>query len=162
MNKVIITILILFNILLFLLLTYNYKNTSTTTVEEKIVVDTVYIDKIIIDTVPQLVYEEKVKLIYDTLFIKDTQEPVEVEIPITQKVYKNEVDSVNYTAYVSGYHQTLDSINFSLKYPQVTIYKEAIIKTRPKFTHGIQFGVGYGIINKQPDLYIGYGIQYNF
>lgn len=78
-----------------------------------------------------------------------------VEIPITQKVYKDST----YTAYVSGYHPQLDSLFI---YPQ-TKFINTVHRPKPK-RWGIGLQVGYGITMKnQPQFvpYIGIGISYN-
>lgn len=79
----------------------------------------------------------------------------EVVIPITQKVYRDST----YTAYVSGYRASLDSL---FVYP-----RQEIITLRPpskprRWSIGIQ--AGYGMTLKgtpQFTPYIGIGIQYN-
>lgn len=80
---------------------------------------------------------------------------VSVKIPITQKRY---ADST-YTAWVSGYHPTLDSIFVYPRHEVMTITNT--IRQKPK-RWGVGLNVGYGITPKhgmQP--YIGIGIQYN-
>ena len=80
---------------------------------------------------------------------------IEVEIPITQKVYEDST----YKAYVSGYKPSLDSIFFYPKTEVQTIVK----KTKPK-RWGIGVQVGYGLtLQPQPKFspYIGVGISYN-
>ena len=85
----------------------------------------------------------------DTLhcIVKDS---VEVEIPITQKVYESE----DYKAYVSGYMPSLDSINVYRHTIETTITKPA-----PRLSIGVQSGIGYGIISKQVEPYVGIGIN---
>lgn len=85
----------------------------------------------------------------DTLhcIVKDS---VEVEIPITQKVYESE----DYKAYVSGYMPNLDSINVYRHTIETTITKPA-----PRFSIGVQSGIGYGIISRQIEPYVGIGIN---
>lgn len=76
-----------------------------------------------------------------------------VEVPITQKEYHDST----YSAWVSGYKVSLDSIN---------IYQKSIIETYrirdpPKrWGLGIQVGAGYCNDNKIKP-YIGLGISYN-
>lgn len=80
---------------------------------------------------------------------------VSVKIPITQKRY---ADST-YTAWVSGYHPTLDSIFVYPRHEVMTITNT--IRQKP-YRWGIGIHAGYGITPKhgmQP--YIGIGIQYN-
>lgn len=93
-------------------------------------------------------------------FVPDTNvvskpDSVDVEIPITQKVYEGD----NYRAFVSGYNASLDSLLFFAPKEIMTI------TNRPKqkrWSVGIQ--VGYGMTLKgtpQFAPYIGVGVQYN-
>lgn len=126
--------------------------------------DTVYTERVIriTDTIPKLVYVETVRV--DTLkFYTVDSILVEVPVPIEQKEYAGLVDTVGtYNAWVSGFNPKLDSVAFDLKYPTQTIYIDRTTIKRPHFSHGIQVGVGYGVFNKKPDLYVGYGVQFSF
>ena len=85
----------------------------------------------------------------------DCTDSVKVEIPITQKRY---ADST-YTAWVSGYNPTLDSIRIYPRHEVITITNT--IRHKPK-RWGVGLNVGYGITPKnglQP--YIGVGVSYN-
>ena len=42
------------------------------------------------------------------------------------------------------------------------IIKNVYNKKRQHFNHGITLGVGYGVWNKRPDLFIGYSVMYSF
>ena len=78
-----------------------------------------------------------------------------VIIPITQKVYEDSL----YTAYVSGYQPSLDSI--SLRIPTHTYNITTRIREKPKrFGIGPQIGVG---VSKDGNVtpYIGIGIHFN-
>ena len=83
-------------------------------------------------------------------------EDIEVEIPITQKVYEDST----YTAYVSGFNLSLDSIFIYPKTEVQTITNKVDDKSRWSISvHG-----GYGLtLTKQPrfEPYIGIGISYN-
>ena len=82
-------------------------------------------------------------------------EDIEVEIPITQKVYEDST----YTAYVSGYKPSLDSL--ILRMPNTTT---TIVKTNERSRWSISVHGGYGLtLTKQPrfEPYIGIGISYN-
>ena len=78
---------------------------------------------------------------------------VSVDIPITQKKYETE----EYRAYVSGYEPNLDSIFLYRK----TVTERIIPLAKPKdtvrsrFGFGVVAGAGYGIIHKQPDIFVG-------
>ena len=43
-----------------------------------------------------------------------------------------------------------------------TKYIEKTLKENKKFQHGISVGLGYGLINKKPDLFLGYSVIYKF
>lgn len=79
---------------------------------------------------------------------------VAVKIPITQKRY----DGENYSAWVSGYEPSLDSIFVSQRTDVITI-KES--KPPNKWHIGIQCGVGYVFRSNQFNPYIGIGISYS-
>ena len=81
---------------------------------------------------------------------------VAVEIPITQKEYIAD----EYRAYVSGYMPNLDSIFVHEKTvsEKVVVAQQQTQRSRqPRFGVGVITGVGYGVINKKPDVYVGVG-----
>lgn len=129
--------------------------------------DTIYVEKIVKDTVPKIIYKYLIKYERDTLYTKDSI-PVEVQVPIYSTKFSNTLynkeDTVTYNAYVSGYKSKLDSIDIKVKYPKIINNTTNIYKENKKFElkHGLQVGAGYGFINKKPDLFVGYGIQINF
>lgn len=87
--------------------------------------------------------------VVDTLISRDT-----LYIPITQRVYQDS----NYTAYVSGYMPSLDSISLYNR----TVYRDIthVITPRPKrFGLGVQVGYGGGKNGFSP--YVGVGVSYN-
>ena len=88
-------------------------------------------------------------------FGKSVPDSVAVQIPITQKIYEDST----YTAYVSGYRPSLDSLILRTPREIITI-KE---KTKPK-RWGVGVQVGYGITMKgipQFTPYVGIGVSYN-
>lgn len=87
---------------------------------------------------------------------RDTiHDSIDVPIPIIQKRY----DDSLYTAWVSGFEPNLDSINLRLPTITETITK-TIVKPSPRLSIGIQGGVGVGVFSRQPDVYVGVGLQY--
>ena len=78
------------------------------------------------------------------------QENDTVTIPISQKKYQG----TNYTAYVSGFHQSLDSISVTEK-----IINNTIIKKRSRWNVGVM--AGYGITYKGLTPFVGVGVVYN-
>lgn len=91
----------------------------------------------------------------DTL--RDTiRDSIDVPIPIVQKRYEDSL----YTAWVSGFEPKLDSIRLYTSEIQTTVTK-TVYEPTPLLTLGVQVGGGYGLIHRQPDIYIGIGGQIN-
>lgn len=76
-----------------------------------------------------------------------------VEVPITQKCY----ETADYRAYVSGFEPSLDSIFLYRQTIKETVSITERRKTRfiDRFGFGVVAGAGYGIIHRQPDVFIG-------
>lgn len=131
----------------------------TVTVER----DTVWRDSIIREPVPaetintgRVVYV-RIPTAKPSGSVRDTiHDSIEVPVPIVQKRYEDSL----YTAWVSGFEPTLDSINLRLPTITETVTK-TVVKPSPMITVGIQAGGGYGILNKRPDVYVGLGVQLN-
>lgn len=80
-------------------------------------------------------------------------------------------DTLTYEASISGWsvegdeYPKLDSIKFDLRGFNIRD-KEVITKTITKPQRGLKLapavGVGYGVVNRKPDIWIGVGITYNF
>lgn len=86
---------------------------------------------------------------------KISADSVEVQVPITQTKYEGDT----YTAYVSGYNASLDSLILRMPHETMTITKRP--KTK-RWSIGIQ--VGYGMtLRGTPQFapYVGVGISYN-
>lgn len=81
----------------------------------------------------------------------DFPDSINVQIPITQKVYEDST----YKAFVSGYKASLDSFYI---YPQTKIIT---IREKPKRWH-IGITAGYGITPKGLQPYLGLGCTYTF
>ena len=109
----------------------------------------------------------------DTIFITDAQtQEVAQHIKKTYEVDSLQIDTTSTPHGMVSYHllvrtdnYDVDSIalRFNVDYPKIT-QTQTITKTVTKKKHwnyGIQTGLGYGIYNRKPDLYIGVGIQYN-
>ena len=131
--------------------------------EEYVVIkrDTVWRDSIIREPAPaetidigRTVY---LRIPYHVPSGRDTiHDSIEVPIPIYQKRY----DDSLYTAWVSGFEPNLDSID--LRLPTITeTVTNTVVKPSPLITFGVQIGGGYGVFNRQPDVYIGVGGQIN-
>lgn len=86
---------------------------------------------------------------------EDKRDSADVEVPITQKVYRDTA----YTAWVSGFMPSLDSIAIRLRTENVTV---TVPSRRKRWGVGIQ--AGYGVTaERDPHFapYIGIGITYN-
>ena len=147
-------------VIIFLIILFNVYSLGKKSVEPTIIekVDTIKrTDTITIyKPIPDTVY--LTKIVKDTLYSTDSIK-TEVNIPISTTIYKYST----YEASVSGFKANLDYVKV---FPtQTTIYKEKTLEIKekqPLIKHGVQVGVGYGMINNKPDFYIGYGISINF
>ena len=81
----------------------------------------------------------------------------------------NDGDSLKYQAEITGYdlnnqdYPKLDSISFKLKYKQIntnTVIEKIIPKKQSRWNVTAGVGTGYGVINKQADIYLGFTIGY--
>lgn len=97
--------------------------------------------------------------------------PVTVDIPISSTKYAGEKtlsDStrVEYEATVSGYKPALDSLQFKVQYPERQINTSTVTvttETRKKhFGIAPSLGVGWGLVNKKMDVFVGLSIFYSF
>ena len=147
---------------------------SRTEIKTKVETDTVFQERI--DTIHLTHTVTKYKpqpTRTDTIFITDTQtQEVAQHIKKTYEVDSLHIDttctppaSVNYHLLVRTDNYDVDSIalRFNVDYPKI-IQTQTITKTvtrKKRWNYGIQTGLGYGIYNRQPDLYIGVGIGYS-
>lgn len=130
-------------------------------------IETIEVRDTVIDTIPYLqpipvdstvLRYSTVKLpVKDTIYVKGAEtvriDSVAVEIPITQKEYKDST----YQAWVSGYNANLDSIYV---FPKTITITNRIRDAPKRWGLGVQVGVGYNWSHKvQP--YIGIGVSYN-
>ena len=94
---------------------------------------------------------------FEDLGEKVTPDSADVVVPITQTVYEDST----YTAYVSGYRASLDSLIFRMPREVTTITNTHYQKPK-RWSIGIQ--VGYGMTLKgtpQFSPYVGIGVSYN-
>ena len=124
--------------------------------------DTIWKDTVIREPMPSETIQTG-RVVYIKVAVPQPQtqhdtirDSIEVPVPIIQKRY----DDSLYTAWVSGFEPALDSIDLRLPTITETITK-TIVKRSPLFSVGIQTGAGFGIISRQPDIYIGVGGQLN-
>lgn len=112
--------------------------------------------KTVVDTLPIVRYVNKIARDTILLASEGKKDSVAVKIPITQKTYRDSL----YTAYVSGYKPSLDSITVRERIVTHTI---TVTRTRYKpFSFGIIGGAGYGFVNRKPDVFIGVGGTIHF
>ena len=109
-----------------------------------------------ITSIPDTVYrtvalgEKTVKVvIHDTLCKTDT---VTVSLPFVQKKYKDS----SYSAWISGYEPSLDSIRV---FPKTTIIRESKVVRQKDRRWGVFGGVGIGVSDRITPC-VGVGIGY--
>lgn len=165
MDKFIKTLFIVLFALLFISFGFNvYYVVKDKDVDIKEKITTVTKIDTIMDTVLVVKKEKVIKVIRDTLvnveFIRDTVDTAKVvaDIPIVQKEYS---DDSTYTAWVSGYRPSLDSINIYRK--NISTNKETVIKKKDIHRFGIGPVVygGYSFGTKKLDYGVGIGVSYH-
>ena len=128
-------------------------------------IDTMWMDTVITEReiVPREVYVTRI----DTFYTKDGKDTV---IKTENKLYKDTLcyqkDSIILKSYISGVNPNLDSISADWRKSETTItntveitkYIEKPKRFIDRFHIQPQVGVGYGIINKDFDAYVGIGI----
>lgn len=119
------------------------------------VTDTI-LERDTIISVPDTVYrtvalgEKTVKVVvHDTLCKRDT---VTISLPFVQKQYKDS----SYSAWISGYEPSLDSIRV---FPKTTIIRESKVVRQKDRRWGVFGGIGIGVIDRITPC-VGVGIGY--
>lgn len=157
-----------------ILLSMTMGKCSRTEIQTKVETDTVFQERIDTMHITHTVTRYRPQPTRtDTIFVTDTQtQEVAQHIKKTYEVDSLHIDttctppaSVNYHLLVRTDNYDIDSIalRFNVDYPKI-IQTQTITKTvtrKKHWNYGIQTGLGYGIYNRKPDLYIGVGIQYN-
>ena len=130
-----------------------YVNTEKEVIVEKTdtIIDYIYKTDTIYNTKTNTEY--KYITINDTAYIENKPE-----------IYKDSTD--NYDITIQSVKMDWYKLNIH-KRDTITHTKEIIknVYTKPKkqhLNHGITLGVGYGVWNKKPDLFIGYSVMYSF
>lgn len=129
--------------------------TDTVTVERT---DTQYITKT--DTLPEV--SKEIVVDYVEIPIKvDSIVHDTIRLDVVQRTYTD--DSI-YTAYISGIKYAdlpkLDSIAVRQRNIYHEIERTITVKSQRRLSIGLQTGAGVGIIHRQPDIYIGIGVQW--
>lgn len=81
---------------------------------------------------------------------------IDVPVPIVQKRY----DDSLYTAWVSGYEPNLDSIRVRER-EIITTITNVVDRPSSRFSIGPSVGLGYGVLNKQCDVFVGFTATWN-
>lgn len=154
MNKNLVIAVLSLLLALSLIFQYLY-NPNRNSEGSSLKTDTVTVTKI--DTVtitkPVIQYRYITQVITDTLYNTDSIK-VSVLIPIERTTYQDST----YRAVVSGYRASLDTIQVYPIHTTTTITNT--ITKQKRFNIGVQAGVGYGVFNKKPDVYVGLGVSY--
>lgn len=130
--------------------------------EEYVIVkrDTIWKDSIIREPLPAETVDIG-RVVYVKVPVpgeRDTvHDSIEVPVPIIQKRYEDS----SYTAWVSGFRPSLDSIRLYQR-EIINTVTETVVEPAPRFSFGIQAGAGIGITTGKPDFYVGFGGTYNF
>ncbi|MBO7054876.1 MAG: hypothetical protein J6W37_05785 [Bacteroidales bacterium] len=126
--------------------------------------DTLYSEPVEIEK-----YRYIVRYVTDTVFTSADSLPVVAEIPISQKMFvdtlRTDSDTLSYTAYVSGYRQSLDSMFVSVARRNTTVV-QTITKQerRRRFGFGTSCGLyaGYDLSHRQFGTGVGVMIGMNY
>ena len=104
------------------------------------------------------------KKVIDTLRTTDSVF-VPIEVPLSLKKYEGDTLStddtkVHYRASISGYRQSLDTLWFDVQHQDKIITKEVTKWKNKRWSISPSIGVGYGVITKKHDIFIGIGVSY--
>ena len=155
MNKYKIDTFLLSLVSLILLATTIYYSSNKKVVYETVTQnDTILIKSIDTITIEKTNISYRDVIILDTVFVKDTSLIVE------QKVFSDSISTI----YISGVNPELDYIEYRLPKDTVQIFIEKVqtVKEKESFWNNrfvISAGIfaGYGLVHKQPDIFLGVG-----
>ena len=104
------------------------------------------------------IYNTKTNTEYKYITKNDT-----VYIENKPEIYNDSTD--NYDITIQSVK--MDWYKLNIHHRDTITYTKEIIKNvynkkKQHFNHGITLGVGYGLWNKKPDLFIGYSVMYSF
>lgn len=104
------------------------------------------------------IYNTKKDTEYKYITVNDT-----TYIENKPEIFKDSTDNYDITINaVKLNNYQLNIHNTDTIFYEKEIIKNVYNKKKRHFNHGIQVGIGYGVWNRKPDLFVGYGIQYNF
>ena len=129
-----------------------YVNNEKEVIVEK--TDTIIEYKYSTDTI----YNTKTNTEYKYITKNDT-----AYIESKPEIYKDSTD--NYDITIQSVK--MDWYKLNIHHRDTITYTKEIIKNvynkkKQHFNHGITLGVGYGVWNQKPDLFIGYSVMYSF
>ena len=129
-----------------------YVNNETEVIVEKTdtIIDYMYKTDTIYNTKTNTEYKYLTK--NDTVYIENKPE-----------IYKDSTD--NYDITIQSVK--MDWYKLNIHHRDTITYTKEIIKNvynkkKQHFNHGITLGVGFGLWNQKPDLFIGYSVMYSF
>lgn len=132
---------------------------DTTIVRDTIWKDTTIYEK---QLVPKIIVKKKVDTVYtdkgDTLHLV-------TESKMFDKRFISSKDTCDLQIYTTGINTSLDSLKWRLKTHQINTVETVTITKyveHNKLKITPQVGFGYGVFNRQCDMYIGLGFSYNF
>lgn len=130
-------------------------------VETKIEHDTIWRDTTIYEPQPAETINTG-RVVYVKVPVKEylpgdtIHDSIRVPVPIVQKRY----DDSLYTAWVSGFEPNLDSIRLHQREIHTTITKYVQLPAK-RLAIGPSIGLGYGIVTRKPDIWVGVTATWN-
>ena len=135
----------------------NIVKTDTVTVTDTVWKDTTITEK---EFVPKIIVKTKVDTFY-------TEKGDTVQLVTESKEFDKSIisdkDTADVKVYTSGINTSLDSLKIRLRTHsvtntvEITKYVERKKTFWDRFHFGVQGGLGYGIVKKNVDLYVGVG-----
>lgn len=151
--KISTVLLAILSVVLFFSTIY-YANNKKVEYRETIKSDTIIIKRIDTITIEKTNISYRDIIVLDTVFLKDTAMLFE------QKVFSDSISTI----YISGVNPELDSIEYRLPKDTVKIFTETTNTISQKdnffknrFTISAGIFCGYGLIHRQPDVFLGVG-----
>lgn len=150
----------------------DFVNSLDTTTLTIVQTDTVFETKTYTDSIPKFITRWKTKT--DTLYRQN--DSIQHTLELKGKTYTNTItdnkDTIEYQVHISGYdvdstdYPRLDSINLILRHflsqtNTSTIKVTKVPQKRSKWLLSPSFGIGYGLLNKQSDVFLGVTIGYD-
>lgn len=125
-----------------------------------ITTDTVY------DTIEIVRWQPKP--IKETIIKTDTIKEgtiLETERKLYADTVSNELDTISYEAEIIGVNAKMNYIKFNVKKVSINTTETntiTITKRKGGWRFAPNVSVGYGLVNRKPDIYVGFGLTYIF